>query len=92
MFFKVYVCPHCQRPEGVVRHGFTRAGSQRLRCNACQRAWAPEGKSRKLSREKEALIEKALGERLSQRAIARSLGCGRDTVARVLKKSRVRRG
>jgi hypothetical protein len=33
-----------------------------------------------LSAEKAALIEKALGERLSQRAIARTLGVSRDTV------------
>ncbi len=38
-------------------------------------------------RGKEALIEKALGERVSQRAIARTLSCGRETVRRVLKKS-----
>lgn len=87
MFSKVYVCPHCGRSENVVRHGFTRAGSQRLRCNVCKKAWAPEAKSRALSREKEALIEKALSERLSQRAIARSLGAGRVTVARILKKN-----
>ena len=87
MFAKVYVCPHCGRSESVVRHGFTRAGSQRLRCHVCMKAWTPEGKSRTLSREKEALIEKALGERLSQRAIARSLSAGRVTVARILKKS-----
>jgi DNA invertase Pin-like site-specific DNA recombinase len=33
------------------------------------------------------IIEKALQERLSQRAIARTLSAGRETVRRVLKKS-----
>jgi predicted transcriptional regulator len=45
------------------------------------------GKSRTLSKGKAALIEKALGERLSQRAIARTLGVSRDAVRAVLKKS-----
>ena len=92
MVTKVYRCPHCEQSENVVRHGFTRWGSQRLRCKVCRRAWTPEGKSRTLSAEKEALMTSALEERLSQRAIARTLGsrtlgCGRDTVQRVLKKS-----
>ncbi len=65
----------------------TRAGSRRLRCKPCQKAWTPEGKSRTLSGEKQALIEKALEERLSQRAMARALSAGRETVRRLLKKS-----
>jgi len=67
---KVYRCKHCGQWESVVRHGFTRRGSQRLRCKSCRRAWAPAGHSHTLSTEKEALITKALQERLSQRAIA----------------------
>ena len=70
-----------------MRFGFTQGGRQRLRCQECRKTWSPEAKSRTLSAEKEALIVKALGERLSQRAIARSLGAGRDTVRKVLKKS-----
>jgi transposase-like protein len=92
MVTKVYACPHCEQSENVVRHGFTRWGSQRLRCKACRRAWTPDGKSRRVSAEKEALIEKALEERLSQRAIARTLSAGRETVRRVLKKSLKRAG
>jgi len=88
MVSKVYLCPHCERAEAVVRFGFTQGGRQRLRCKACRKTWSPEAKSCTLSAEKEALIVKALGERLSQRAIARSLGAGRDTVRAVLQKSR----
>jgi len=87
MVTHVYHCPHCQHSARVVRRGFNRNGTQRLQCQECVKTWSPEGKSRTLSAEKEALIEKALGERLSQRAIARTLGAGRDTVRRVLKKS-----
>ena len=87
MVTKIYACPHCERPEAVVRFGFTDGGRQRLRCKECCKTWTPEGPGRRISAEKEALIEKALQERLSQRAIARSLSAGRETVRRVLKKS-----
>ena len=87
MVTHVYTCPHCQQSARVVRRGFNRCGTQRLLCRDCGKTWTPEGKSRTLSAEKEALIDKALGERLSQRAIARTLGVSRDTVRAVLKKS-----
>jgi transposase-like protein len=88
MVTQVHVCPFCNLSKPVIRFGFNRTGTQRLRCTACCKTWSPAGKSRTLSREKEALIEKALQERLSQRAIARALSAGRETVRRVLKKSR----
>ena len=87
MVTKMYGCPHCRQVEAVVRFGFTEGGRQRLCCKECRKTWSPEAKSRTLSAEKEALIVKALGERLSQRAIARTLGAGRETVRKVLKKS-----
>lgn len=91
MVSHVYECPHCGQRARVVRRGFNRCGTQRLLCRDCGKTWTPQGRSRNLSAEKEALIEKALGERLSQRAIARTLGAGRETVRRVLKKSRKKR-
>jgi len=90
MVTQVQVCPSCNGSEPVIRFGFNRNKTQRLRCTACVKTWTPEGKSRSISAEKEALIEAALGERLSQRAIARALSAGRDTVRRVLKKSPAR--
>ena len=97
MVTHVYFCPLCQKPlcqksERVVKRGSNRNGTQRLQCQVCGVSWTPEGKSRTLSEEKAALIEKALGERLSQRAIARTLGVSRDTVRAVLKKSLTRHG
>ena len=82
----IYVCPHCGQKESVVRCGFNRGGTQRLLCKECGKTWAPHGKSRTLSGGKGALIEKVLGKRLSQRAIARTLSVSRDTVQAVLKK------
>lgn len=87
MVTTVCVCPFCERPEDVIRFGFTPSGSRRLRCKACGKTWTPAPRNRSLSAEKEALIVKALGERLSQRAIARTFGTSRDTIRALLKKS-----
>ena len=87
MVIKIYACPACQKSETVIRFGFTDGSRQRLRCKECSKTWTPDGPGRQISPEKEVLIEKALQERVSQRAIARSLSVGRETVRRVLKKS-----
>ena len=91
MVSETYQCPVCQLSEPVVRFGFTSAGNQRLRCQACAKTWTPQARSRHLSVEKEALITAALQERLSQRAIARTFRVARTTVREVLKKSPLKR-
>ena len=84
-------CPHCGLSEGVIRFGFNRGGSQRLKCRDCLKSWTPSPNTRALSAEKEALIVAALHERLSQRAIARTFKVARTTVRELLKKSRSKR-
>ena len=86
MVIEVYSCPQCQQSEPVVRFGHTRSGSQRLRCQACRKTWTPHPKSRAVTAEKEQLILSALEERLSQRAIARTLKVSRNTIRERLKK------
>ena len=86
MVSEVYSCPWCQKPEPVIRFGFNRYGTQRLRCQACRKIWTPQPKSRSLTPEKETHISAALRERLSQRAIARTFGVSRDTIRELLKK------
>ncbi len=88
MVSKTNKCPMCDVSESVIRFGFNRCGTQRLRCKLCGKTWTPEPRSREMSPEKEKLIEAALGERLSQRAIARIFKVARSTVQEVLKKSR----
>ena len=88
MIQEIHSCPQCQLNDPVVRFGFTRAGSQRLRCQECGKTWTPKPVSRALSAEKEALIARALQERSSQRAIARTFRVARTTVRKILKKSR----
>ena len=82
-----YHCPHCGLSERVVRNGFNRGGTQRLKCGHCSATWTPEPNTRTLSAEKEALIAAALQERASQRAIARTFKVARTTVREILKKS-----
>ena len=86
MVSEIYKCPACDLSEPVVRFGFTPAGNQRLRCQACKKTWTPQARSRSLSPEKEALIEAALGERLSQRGIARTFKVARTTIRTLAQK------
>ncbi len=87
MVHETYQCPQCGLLEPVIRFGLNRCGTQRLRCKACGKTWTPKARSRQLSTEKEALIVAALGERLSQRAIARTFKVAGGTVQEILKKS-----
>jgi transposase-like protein len=86
MVSEIYYCPLCEQSEPVVRFGRNRSGTQRLRCQACRQSWTPQPTSCSLTAEKEAHIVAALGERLSQRAIARTFGVSRDTIRALLKK------
>jgi transposase-like protein len=77
----LYACPHCGETKPVVRYGKNRSGTERLWCKACRKAWTPTpNNERRITAEKEARITAALSERLSQRAIARMLKVGRDTI------------
>ncbi len=90
MVSEIYKCPTCQKAEPVVRFGFNRGGTQRLRCKECRKTWTPHPNSRALSPHKDDLIAAALQERCSQRAIARTFKVARTTVREVLKKSRTK--
>ena len=79
-------CPHCHNPKNVIGYGFNRSGTARCRCQACKKTFTPSPKSRALTPEKEATIERALAERVSQQGIARMFKVGRDTIRRVRKK------
>ncbi len=81
-------CPHCGDVRRVIKFGTNRSGTARCRCLACTKTFTPAPKSRSLTPEKEAAIERALSERISQQGIARMLKLSRDTVRRVRKKGR----
>ena len=76
-------CPHCGNKKQVIKFGTNRSGTARCRCLSCKKTFTPAPKSRALSPEKQATIERALAERLSQQGIARTFKVGRDTVRKV---------
>jgi transposase-like protein len=80
-------CPHCHQTEPVVKYGTTEIGTQRCRCKDCKKTFALHPKSRKLTPEKEAAIERQLSERTTIRGICRSLQVSPNTVYATLKKS-----
>jgi transposase-like protein len=79
-------CPHCQDVEKVVRFGKNRSGTARFLCHACGKTFTPAPIDRSVTPEKEAAIQRALAERISQRGIARLLNVSRTTVSAVRKK------
>jgi len=79
-------CPHCHGSKNVIRFGTNRSGTARCRCLDCKKTFTPFPRSRALTPEKKAAIERALAERLSQQGIARMLKVGRDTIRQVRKK------
>lgn len=83
MVTQVVLCPHCHQAEPVIRHGTNRGGTARCRCKACDKTFTPEPNPRRTSEETKAAVERALAERLSQRAIARACRVGDKTVRQV---------
>ena len=79
-------CPHCGNIKDVIRFGYNRSGTPRCRCGACSRTFTLSPRSRALSPEKEALIERALVEHMPQQRIARMLQVSRNTVRQIGKK------
>ena len=77
------LCPHCQKPEAVVKHGTNRGGTARCRCKDWHQTFTRVPNPRKTSQATKAAIERALAERLSQRAIARLLRVSGQTIRRV---------
>lgn len=88
MITQAVCCPHCQKPDSVVKAGYTDCGSPRARCNACQKCFAIAPRSRAVTAEKEAAILRLLEERITIRGICRAVKCGPQTVYATLKKSR----
>ena len=80
-------CPHCGKPERVVKHGTNRGGTARCRCLAWHKTFTPQPNPRTVTPETEQAILGALAERISQRGIARALKVSRTTIREVRKKT-----
>jgi len=83
----VHRCPHCEEEERVRRHGRTKAGSERLYCNVCRRAFTLAPKSRSLTVDKAGMILNALKEKTPLIAICRTFHVSPNTVYALLKKT-----
>lgn len=79
-------CPHCGNKKEVIKFGTNRSGTARCRCLSCKKTFTPAPESRSLTPEKQAAIERALSERVSQQGIARMLKVSRNTIRTVRKK------
>ncbi len=79
-------CPHCGNKKNVIKFGTNRSGTGRCCGLVCGKTFTPAPRSRALPPEKQAAIERALAERVSQQGIARMLKVGRDTIRRVRQK------
>ena len=86
MYAHVEACPLCQQTKPVVHWSKNRGGTKRYRCKDCQKTFTPKPDSNRITPEKEALILRALEERLAIEAIARLCHCAKRTVYNVLKK------
>ena len=79
-------CPHCGNVKDVIKFSFNRSGTARCHCLGCKKTFTPAPRSRALTPEKEAVIERVLAERVSQQGIARMFKVSRDTIRKVRKK------
>jgi transposase-like protein len=80
---------HCRRCGSVNlrKNGRTATGQQKFHCKDCNTYGTLDIRDQERAH-KRATVEKLHLERLSQRAIARTTGMSRMTVAAILKKSR----
>ena len=88
----VVECPGCQSHQ-VIRFGINATGKQRYRCQSCKGAFVQEPqKPRQADRlndpEFVAQVLAAYQERASMRGVARIFRISRNTLTRLLKKSR----
>ena|SRR5260221_9067082 len=73
-------CPYCQKSEHQVKAGLNASGSQRYRCQECQRRYTPHPKPRGYG---EQVRQKALQhyvDGMNLRRIGRTLGIDHHTV------------
>lgn len=74
-------CPHCQSEERQVKSGLTEVGSQRYKCQVCQRRYTPKPKPRGYSSEVRLKAVRMYVDGMNLRRIARHLGVSHQSVA-----------
>ena len=73
-------CPHCQNETEQVKAGKTRFGSQRYKCNPCQRVYTPEPKQQGYPDELRQRAVRMYVDGQNFRQIARDLGVDHKSV------------
>ena len=73
-------CPYCQATEKQVKAGLTEAGSQRFRCNFCQRRYTPDPKAQGYPEAMRQQAVRLYADGMNFRRIARQLGVNHQTV------------
>lgn len=79
-------CYHCGS-QRVRKHGKTRNGKQRFKCNSCCRSLRENVQRQEYSEARKDEILRAYEERTSLRGLTRIFGVSRQTVTSWLKKS-----
>ena len=87
MIIEVVTCYRCGS-ENIVRNGKAPNGKQKYLCRDCGRQSREDPASNAYPPERREEILRAYQERSSLRALTRTFGVARNTVARWLKKSR----
>jgi transposase-like protein len=73
-------CPYCQVETRQVKAGFTRARSQRYRCQACGRYYTPDAKESGYGVEKRQQALRLIADGVNFRRAARLVGVNHQTV------------
>jgi transposase-like protein len=81
----VITCRRCGSTQ-LRKNGRTASGQQKFHCKGCNFYGTLDTKDQERA-QRRATVEKLQQERLSQHAIARTVGMSRNTVAAILKKS-----
>ena len=81
----MYQCPHCQQSENQVKAGRNRSGSQRVKCQHCQKRYTPEAARNGYHDEIRHRAIQMTIDGLNQRRIARFLGVSQGSVSNWVK-------
>ena len=74
------ICPYCQANEGQVKAGLNKSGSQRYRCQNCQRRYTPKPKTHGYSADIRQQALQNYVDGMNLRRIGRLLGIDHHTV------------
>jgi transposase-like protein len=74
------ICPHCHKTENQVKAGKTKAGSQRYKCNDCQRLYTPQPKQQGYPDDVRKQAVRMYVDGMNYRRIGRHLGVDHKTV------------